>query len=313
MNPNPTDPPNPPAPDPDPDPPANASLPPTLLISDVNSLTPAQRSPALTATQNTDGNGVTQSAQTQDSVSVVANSAGLGFFVNNEGATVGIRVDNSNPDVDWTTTPPSLLLSSYIFDSGSFASKALADYENNDFYIVTGFWYQSPTDFGVFADGSPLTEPLPDTGSATYRGDIEGRAWVGSNQVSFMGDVELQASFNGDNNMVMGGGGNVTFGGDFSSLGYTLRDVIDSNDDGVFTGGRLTCDFTCGNNSWSGRFVGNPVTNAAGNADSDGWPAGFIGTFGFRGGSDGIGFFSAIHEDLCAATGTGDAAFCTTP
>ena len=303
-----------PPPTTDPMPPADTPLPPPPDSNAINSLTSAQRLLAINAVANTENDSITQSAQTQDSISAVANSAGLGFFVNNEGATVGIRVDNLNPDADWTgTNAPPLSTFSYIFDKTTGARKTnLAEYENGDFYAVTGFWYRDSDDFGVFVDGPPRTEPLPDTGSATYRGDIGGQAWTPINQISFIGDIELQASFNGDNNMVMGGGVNITFSGDTESSGYTLRDVIDSNDDGVFTGGSINCvALSCRSSSWSGRFVGNPVTNAADDADSDGWPAGFIGTFGFQGPVDVIGFFGAIHEDLCAATGTGDAAFCT--
>ena len=303
--------PNPPAPVLDP--PANAPLPPTLLISNVNSLTPAQRLPALTATQNTENDSITQSAQAQDSVSAVANSDGLGFFVNNEGARAAIRIDNSNPGADWAANPPSLLSTSYIFDSGSFASKALADYENGDFYAVTGFWYRSPEDFGVFADGSPLTEPLPDTGSATYRGNWGAYGWDEldpNNNANLIGIVELQVSFNGDNDMMMEGSASIP--SNPAIAGIVFQNIIDDDGDGVFTGGSVNCmsQFFCsgigGSGSWGGRFVGSPVNN------DDGWPAGFVGTFGIHKSTlDRIGFFGAIHEDLCAATGTGDAAFCT--
>ena len=308
-------------------PPANTPLPPTLLISDVNDLTPAQRLPALTATQNTDGNGVTQSAQTQDSVSAVANSAGLDFYVNNEGATVAIRVDNSNPDADWTTNPPSLLLTSYIFGSGSFASKALADYENGDFYTVTGFWYRNPTDFGVFVDGSPIdlnTNPLPTTGSATYRGAMGGYIWNSEGRrENLSGTSFLEASFVGGN-MVMGGIINAPDAPVITGiLQVNLQNITDDDGDGVFTGGSITCSLGCldrdpTGSSWGGRFVGNPVDNGAGGPSSNEWPAGFVGVFGIQEGSEGafdaIGTFGAIHEDLCAATASDDsAAFCTKP
>ena len=280
-------------------------------FSAINGLAPEQRLLAINATQNTDGNGVTQSTEAQDSVSAITDNGNLMFHVV-AGERVAVMVDNSNPDADWSENPP-LLSTSYIFDSGSFASKTLADYENGDFYAVTGFWYRDSSDFGVFADGSPLTEPLPTTGSATYKGNFGAYDWDifdAGNNANLIGNVELQASFNGDNNMVMGGSASIP-----NIVGVVFENIIDDDGDGVFTGGSVECESGShcegggGSGSWGGRFVGSPVNN------DDGWPAGFVGAFGIHRNNlfDRIGFFGAVHEDLCAATGTGDNGFCTNP
>ena len=319
----------------EPMPPADTTPPPPLPdFNAINSLTSAQRSSAITNPANTENDSITKSAQTQDSVSVVANSAGLGFFVNNEGATVGIRVDNLNPDADWTENARPLLSTSYIFDSVSFASKTLADYNDGDFYAVTGFWYRDSDDFGVFADGSPRTVDLPATGSANYRGNIGGQYWgdiatrtddTGAPNItgSFVGNINLQAVTINSN--ITGLSGAITIPADGIlpdiSLGWTL--IFDNNRNGVYTdANRIRCPAGCDESptasSLSARLVGDPVS-IPGGANSEGWPAGVIGTFGLQdmriGNTevDMLGFFGAIHEDLCAATGTGDNAFCTKP
>ena len=313
----------PPTTDPTPPPPAPS-------FSDINGLNSAQRLPAITATQNTDGNGVTQSTEALDSVTAVTDNGNLMFHVV-AGERVAVRVDNSN--ADWTgTNAPPLSTFSYIFDEDTGASKTLAEYENGDFYAVTGFWYQSPTDFGVFADGSPRTVDLPATGSANYRGDVGGQYWgdtatrtddTGAPNItgSFVGNINLQA-ITFDSN-ITGLNGAITIPADGIlpdiSLGWTS--IIDNNRNGVYTNtNRILCPAGCDEaptaSSLSARLVGDPVS-IPGGANSDGWPAGVIGTFGLQdmriGNSevDILGFFGAIHEDLCAATGTGDDAFCT--
>ena len=302
---------------PTPTPPANRTLPSAPDFNAISSLTSAQRLPALTATQNTENDSITQSTEAQDSVSAVTDNEGnLRFHVVNE-ERESVIVDNSN--ANWAANPPPLSTFSYIFDKDSGARKTLANYNDGDFYAVTGFWYRSPTDFGVFADGSPIdlnTNPLPTAGSATYRGNVGGYLWGTSSSITsrrITGDIELQASFSGGN-MMMGGTANILTG--VTSPQLTLHNITDG--DGVFTGGSITCE-NCGNpntdSSWGGRFVGNPVTNAADDANSNEWPAGFVGAFSvheLEGISiDIIGFFGAIHEDLCAATGTGNDVFCT--
>ena len=301
-----TDPDNPPPPEPD--------------FNAINSLTFAQRSSALTITQNTNGNGVTQSTEALDSVSAITDSDGNLMFHVVNGERVAVMVDNSNPDADWAENPPPLLSTSYIFDSASFASQTLADYNDGDFYAVTGFWYRDSDDFGVFVDGSPRTEPLPTTGSATYRGNVGGYSWsstAAGNSV-FTGDVVLQASISGGN-IAMGGTGNATI--DEFPVQITFQDITNNDGGAVFIDGSISCQTGCEGidisiSNWDGRFVGNPVNNAADGADSDGWPAGFVGAFSLRLPSifDAIGTFGAIHENLCAATAAdGSAAFCTKP
>ena len=318
-------------------PPADTPLPPAPNFNAINSLPSAQRLPVINAVANTENDSITKSAPTQDSVSAVANNAGLGFFVN-EGERADIRVDNLNPDADWTgTNAPSLSAFSYIFDKDTGDSKTLADYENGDFYAVTGFWYRSPTDFGVFADGSPRTEPLPPSGSANYRGNVGGQYWgdiatrtddTGAPNISgsFVGNINLQmnVSNNPNGDSFLTGQINIPAVNDLPFINFDLNDAFDNSGNGIFTGANLiVCIEGCSDpvaDSMSARLVGDPVNIPGG--DSEGFPAGIIGAFGIQdmriGNTevDMLGFFGAIHEDLCAATGTGDTsdnAFCTKP
>ena len=305
----------------EPTPPANAPLPPTLSFSVFDRLTNDQFSPALTTPINTDNDSITHGADPQDSVNAVTNSVGIGFFTDS-GATVAFRVNNDRED--WTTNAPSLLMATYIFDDATFARKTdLADYENGDFYIISGFWHRNNTDFGVFADGSPYdstTHPLPTTGTATYRGKVYGytglAGFSAEDDNNFNTDIILSATFSNSNIII---GGMFNDGGAIETLNpaqYILENITDNDRDGVFEGGVITCT-NCfvpagADTSWSGRFVGNPIANAANGGNSDGLPAGFIGAFGGQLDSANIiGSFGTIHEDLCVATGTGDAAFCT--
>ena len=318
--------------------------PPAPSFSDINGLTSAQRLPAITATQNTlSVSGVTQSSRvsggvTQDSVSAVTDSAGNLMFHVVAGERESIMVDNSNPDADWTANPPPLLSTSYIFDRSSFASKTLANYNDGDFYAVTGFWYRDSDDFGVFVDGSPRTEPLPTSGRATYRGNVGGQYWgdlagagnTGAPTISgnFMGNIIINASIaaDGTDRLAILGSINIPADSAIPNIQLDIEPAPDNNGDGVFMdsiNNGITCSRGCSdiflnNPKFSARLVGNPVTDAADDASSGEWPAGIIGAFGFgelelsNGVEiDAIGFFGAIHEDLCAATGTaGSAVFC---
>ena len=319
----------------DPMPPADTTPPPPApSFSNVNSLTPGQRLPAITTNPaNTNDNGVTKSAEMQDSVSAVTtDSDGLSFHVVN-GERRAVMVDNSN--ADWTgTNAPPLSTFSYIFDEDTGASKTLAEYENGDFYAVTGFWYRSPTDFGVFADGSPRTVdlPPPSDASAQYKGDVGGYYWgddtgvenTGAPAISgnFIGNIDLQVSFpaDGSNNTSMRGQIDIPVVGDLRNISFGWTGIRDNNRNGVYTDtNRIICLAGCDDDpvsSLSARLVGDPVS-IPGGADSDGWPAGIIGAFGIQdlpiGNSevDMLGFFGAIHEDLCAATASSDSeAFC---
>ena len=319
-------------PDP-PDPPADNPPPPAPSFSDINGLTSAQRLLAINVVANTDSNGVTQSTEAQDSVSAVTDSSGnLMFHVVNE-ERVAVRVDNSN--ANWSEIPRPLSTFNYIFDKDTGASKTLAEYENGDFYAVTGFWYRSPADFGVFVDGSPRTVDLPTTGGANYRGNIGGQYWgdvTGSGNTdapeifgNFIGNINLQAFFPPSlpGELFLNGDINIPAVNPLSIININFSSVSYDNGNGVFNTHDSICLSGCGsaapdNSVINARFVGNPVTNAAGDANSGGWPAGMIGTFGVDGLSIGnsevdiLGFFGAIHEDLCAATASGgSAAFCT--
>ena len=325
----------------DPTLPADNPPPPLPDFNAINGLTPAQRLPAINATQNTlSASGVTQSTEALDSVSAITDSDDNLMFHVVAGERVAVRVNNSNPDADWTANPPPLLSTSYIFDSVSFASKTLADYNDGDFYAVTGFWYRSPADFGVFADSSPRTVDLPTTrrASATYRGNVGGRYWgnaAGSEDTdapsisgNFIGNVNLQIAIaTDDSGIPIISAGEISIPADdvLENIRIDMFAVFGDRN-GFFTGDssnifcRIGCSATPDDTyNLIARFVGNPVTDAANGADSDGWPAGIIGTFGIDDLSinnaevDMLGFFGAIHEDLCAATGTGDNAFCTNP
>ena len=307
----------------------------------INSLTPEQRLPAITTNPaNTNDNGVTKSTNADDSISATDNDGNLMFHVVN-GERESVMVDNSN--ADWTANPPSLSTSIDIFDDTSFASKTLANYNDGDFYAVTGFWYRSPTDFGVFVDGSPIdlnTNPLPTTGNARYRGNIGGQYWgdeagvenTGAPNISgnFIGNINLQVNIStlNPNYTFLTGQINIAADDNFSTaIDLSISEVRDNNRDGVFDNSDnsgIICSGGCGNFTFPNshevvaRFVGDPVTNAAGDGNSDGWPAGIIGAFSLQdlpvGDSevDMLGFFSAIHEDLCLATASGgSAAFCT--
>ena len=288
-------------------PPADTTpLPPTLSTTDLNDFTATQRRayrlPIISATQNT-VSGITQSGVSADSVSAVMNDGGLDFYTDTDGMTVAIRVENEN--ADWVTTPPSLLISSYIFD-GDFASRGeLSEYENGDFYIVTGFWFRSTVDFGIFADGSPLIATLPTEGSATYRGNIVGYVLgleTTSHDGNFTGNIELLASFKdvgGDNRMTMEGAAFANIAG-ITAATFDFSDTPDGDGDGVFIDGNVAV--LGGTGKWGGRFVGDSVS------DSVDYPAGFVGTFSIREsvniGFDILGTFGTIHNDLCGATTT---------
>ena len=317
----------------DPMPPADTTPPPPApSFSNVNSLTPGQRLPAITATQNTDGNGVTQSTEALDSVTAVTDNGNLMFHVVN-GERRAVMVDNSNTDADWAENPRPLLSTSYIFDSGSFASKTLAEYENGDFYAVTGFWYRDSSDFGVFADGSSRTVDLPATGIANYKGNVGGHYWgnfEGAENTdapaisgNFIGNINLRASIptDGSVNTSLDGAINIPAGSILQDISLGWSGIFDNNGNGVFTGAnRILCLGGCGGNSstsnLSAQLIGDPVS-IPGGENSEGFPAGIIGAFSLQGlpiGNsevDMLGFFGAIHEDLCAATGTDDSeAFC---
>ena len=317
----------------DPMPPADTTPPPPApSFSDINSLNSAQRLLAITTNPaNTDGNGITQSTNADDSISATDSAGNLMFHVV-AGERVAVRVDNSNTDADWSEIPRPLSTFSYIFDEDTGVSKTLAEYENGDFYAVTGFWHRSPTDFGVFVDGSPRTEPLPTTirASARYRGNVGGRHWgestSGSGELfsnNFIGNINLRASIpaDGSANTSLNGTINIPAHGVLPDISFGWSGAFDNNGNGVFTrDNNIACHDGCGGDatadSVSTRFVGDPVS-IPGGENSDGWPAGMIGAFSLQdlpiGNSevDILGFFGAIHEDLCAATGTGDAAFCT--
>ena len=318
----------------DPTPPADTTPPPPApSFSDINGLTSAQRLPAITTNPaNTNDNGVTKSAEMQDSVSAVTDSGGNLMFHVVAGERRAVMVDNSN--TDWTgTNAPPLSTFSYIFDKDTGASKTLAEYENGDFYAVTGFWYRSPTDFGVFADGSP-PEPLPPSGGANYRGNVGGQYWgdvTGSDDTdapeifgNFIGNINLRVSVPGSssNNTMLSGVINIPAVDDLPNISFVLDGIFDNNGNGVFTGAnRIACDVGCGGDATadnlSAQLIGDPVS-IPGGANSEGFPAGIIGAFSLQdlpiGNSeiDILGFFGAIHEDLCLATASGgSAAFCT--
>ena len=329
-----------PPPTTDPTPPADNPPPSAPLFSAINSLNSAQRLPAINAVANTENDSITQSTEAQDSVSAVTDSSdNLMFHVVNE-ERVAVMVDNSN--ADWTgTNAPPLSTFSYIFDEDTGASKTLAEYENGDFYAVTGFWYRSPEDFGVFVDGSPLTEPLPTTGSARYKGNVGGQYWgdratrtddTGAPNISgdFSGNINLRTFFSSirPDELFLSGDINIPAVNPLSIININFSSVSYDNGNGVFNTVGAICLSGCGSTAagsaapdasvFNARFVGNPVTNAAGDANSGGWPAGIIGAFSLQdlliGNSevDILGFFGAIHEDLCAATASGgSAAFCT--
>ena len=323
-------------PDP-PDPPADNPPPSAPLFSAINSLNSVQRLPAINAVANTENDSITQSTEAQDSVSAVTDSSdNLMFHVVNE-ERVAVMVDN--PDADWTgTNAPPLSTFSYIFDKDTGASKTLANYNDGDFYAVTGFWYRDSSDFGVFVDGSPRTVDLPTTRSADarYRGNVGGSYWgyvAGSGNTdapsisgNFIGNINLRASIpaGSSNNTTLNGTINIPAVGNFPNINFEWIGIRDNNGNGIFTDTNMSiCNFGCSDDatvdSFSARFVGDPVTNAADGADSGGFPAGIIGAFGIQGlpignpnvDIDILGFFGAIHENLCAATASDDsAAFC---
>ena len=216
-------------------------------------------------------------------------------------------VDNSGANWTGPNAPSlvSLVVTSYIFDNGSFnKAMALADYANGDFYIVSGFWHRSAADFGMFADGSPRTEPLPTTGSATYKGDVTGYYWTAQESTSsnFNGDVNIDVSFDSGDvilevefDISTPVGSNIKFDTEITTPNNMLNEAITDND--VFACGE-GCTGSPQDSRINTRFVGNPV-NIDGGGGSDEWPAGIIGAFG------------AIHSGLCLATGEGEDAFCS--
>ena len=318
-------------------PPADTTPPPSApSFSDINGLNSAQRLPAITTNPaNTENDSITQSTNADDSISATDSDGNLMFHVVN-GERVAVMVDNSN--ADWTgTNAPPLSTFSYIFDKDTGDRKTdLAEYKNGDFYAVTGFWYRSPTDFGVFADGSPRTVDLPTTGNARYKGNIGGQYWgdiatrtddTGAPNISgsFVGNINLQVVIPsvGSNNTVLRGQIDILATDDLQDINFEWDGIMDNNGNGVFTGANQNqiacidgCDDDPASSNLSARLVGDPVS-IPGGENSGGFPAGIIGAFGIQdlpiGNTevDMLGFFGAIHVDLCATTGTGDAAFCT--
>ena len=318
-------------------PPADTTPPPPApSFSDIDGLNSAQRLLAINAVANTEKDSITQSTNADDSISATDSAGNLMFHVVN-GERRAVMVDNSN--ANWAANPPPLSTFSYIFDKDTGDRKTdLAEYENGDFYAVTGFWYRDSDDFGVFVDGSPRTVDLPPSGSASYKGDVSGQYWgdpagAGNTDApsisgNFIGNINLRAaipaSASGSNNTLLEGEINIPAGDDLPSINLAWTNMRDNNANGIFVGNDfLLCLGGCNVSEpdasvFNARFVGNPV-NIAGSANSEGWPAGIIGAFGLdelelsNGVEiDAIGFFGAIHEDLCAATETDDsAAFCT--
>ena len=311
-------------------PPVNNPPPPAPSFSDINGLTSAQRLPAITTNPaNTDSNGVTQSTNADDSISATDSAGNLMFHVVNE-ERVAVMVDNSN--ADWTgTNAPPLSTFSYIFDKDTGASKTLANYNDGDFYAVTGFWHRSPTDFGVFVDGSP-PEPLPTAGGANYKGNVGGQYWGEATSGSgtpfsnnFIGNINLQVFFPPSlpGELFLSGDINIPEVNPLSIININFNSISYDKGNGVFNTNGAICLSGCSSASFddsviNARFVGDRVINGADDASSGGFPAGMIGVFSIDGLStsdskvDMLGFFGAIHENLCAATETVDSeAFCT--
>ena len=290
---------------------------------------------------------VTQSSRVTDGTTIDS----LGIRKNPSGSPVAIqRIVNGQPQyyensripiIDFTiensvegwagseSSPPP---DTYLVARGSISDgstlQAKEEYEPGDYYYVTGFWYRDANDFGVFTDATPRTEPLPASGSATYsleRG-LAAYFWNNGTGASFgylTGDLELNASFNDDDNMQISGSADINKariwdGNDFGpertgSLLLNFNNIVDTDGDGGFVGGDITCPqcVTQGASSWGGQFFGNPLTLTAGEfaGDSSGeWPTEFGGTFAAKNLllSDGVnldllGWLAANHSGLVDA------------
>ena len=239
-----------------------------------------------------------------------------------------------NTVAGWTDVAEDSDINSFsIWNATTFAQKFAEEYVPGDFYIISGFWYRDDNNFGVFADGTPRTEPLPTTGTATYEGGIAAIFWsedpLGTSvdsrfenvEFGFLGGgIHMTASFdnadmqmNGridfsriffDGGVVIDGVPDITEIRDRDRPGMSpyfslnLESITDDNGDGGFTGGNINCE-GCRNptdSSWGGQFFINPVTTVGGRdpgATSGDWPAGFAGTLG----ADGVPF-SGTNIDL---------------
>ena len=315
------------APPPDTPPPDAPSLS-DILISQ------SERSDTLGRVANTGNNSRTQSTDSDDSISAVTDSGELIFHMV-DGERVAVMVENSNADWMGDNAPP-LFTDTYIFDETTFARQTLADYESgDDLYIVSGFWFRDATDFGVFAEGPPLVNNLTGLSkgaSATFRGKVGGRYWQypdGSTSVkssisgNLNGNIVINAEIVGLANFNTEINGNIIIAdSNISAINLTFSGT-DNGRDGIFNSDSFLCASGCddtdpeGVSRFGARFFGNAIDNGA--VNSDGWPAGIIGTFGIEEFTDGtnafdaLGYFSAIHEDLCAPTVASNAEFCTKP
>ena len=298
-------------------------------------LTDEQRENALTNVQITMG-GITQSRAGGDSIRVAKYSNDHPKFIVIDDSMLPIHpiVENTAlSEVNTQIASGSIIKTDVLFFDRATFKDSTVDYTPGDFYFVSGFWYRDDTDFGVFADGPPAnsTGSIAPQTVATYNGNFNGYYWsdnplaislLGVNG-SLSGDVALTASFDSGITQMEGrvtiprdgieraDGGVVS---DFipGSIPFDLNNIPDSNSDGSFTDGDISCGDACDSN-WGGKFVGGAFDNrATPNVNTNGWPAGFVGTFGVSnavGGEppnhvqiDAIGYFGAIYDDLCALT-----------
>ena len=307
------------------------TLPAPNFNSDFNNIFSEQRLRVITAVVNTLNGSITRGTNEQDSISVKDKDGNLMLYTINENTLDIVEVNNLRTGSNWATNPPPIKSKGYIFDSGSFASKALTDYENGDYYFVTGFWFRDENDFGVFADGLSYTGNLLIHGSANYKGKINGYYWgneVGAESTDapsisgdFSSDTNIVATFtNNDIDLVA----NFNIELNEIPIGIAVSGRDGNRDGGFYTvelesNANALCTSGCNantkfiNSNLNARFVGNPV-NINGGVDSNGYPAGIVGVFGFEIQNIGnfdidlLGNFIGIFDDLCPATD-----FCTKP
>lgn len=198
-------------------------------------------------------------------------------------------------------------------------------------YLVSGFWHQSDSNFGVFADGSDIG-PLPNSGNATYEGEALALVWEhGSDEAAdedaglFEGDATFTAQVSGGDVLINGSAN------DFQSVGTLENRVARTGEvsnteirfeqttyNNGIVGGVIDCGVGCNvdEGSWGGQFAISPAAGSGSilrcSGDScvlgittsrlSGWPLAFIGTFGARftdseGTFDVLGIFETTHNN----------------
>ena len=193
----------------------------------------------------------------------------------------------------------------YQYAAVDRAGNIKAPAADDEFYMITGFWYRGADDFGLFVDGTEATYALPTSGTARYNGDTDGVFYPtdadhGTHGLGGRDPSDYEGVFSGDIRFDVTFAATPTITGEITNLGGDDVDVANAfglrltgaewdADARAFTNGDIevmncpepSCLPTGGTltyqSSWGGQFFSLSPTG------DNGRPEIFAGTYGVSG------------------------------